>query len=87
MLTRTHDGRAVQMLTILDEYNRECLKDSTSWRQIPALLERCLQHVPPFDIIAKTPSPTLRGSVRARFIALGYATSNNARHLTRRLHP
>jgi putative transposase len=25
VLTRTHDGRAVRMLTILDEYTRECL--------------------------------------------------------------
>ena len=25
VLTRTHDGRAVRMLTILDEYSRECL--------------------------------------------------------------
>ena len=25
MLTRTHDGRAIRMLTIIDEYTRECL--------------------------------------------------------------
>jgi putative transposase len=25
VLTRTHDGRAVRMLTVLDEYSRECL--------------------------------------------------------------
>ena len=25
MLTRTHDGRAVRMLTLIDEYTRECL--------------------------------------------------------------
>ena len=25
MMTRTHDGRAVRMLTVIDEYTRECL--------------------------------------------------------------
>jgi putative transposase len=31
----THDGRTIRMLTMIDEYTRECLADVMLWRGVP----------------------------------------------------
>jgi len=52
---RTHDGRPLKMLTVLDEYSRECLAIVVAWRLtsddvLETLTELFAEHGPPAHI-------------------------------------
>jgi putative transposase len=55
VMDRTHDGRAFRMLTVIDEYSRECLAIRTERRQnqetvLETLVDLFLLHGPPDHI-------------------------------------